>query len=275
MLCVLLVMLARPAAACDVERGARIFDKCALCHTRDVGAAHGVGPNLAGIIGRRAGSAPEYTYSAALRARDLVWTTEQVAAFLADPAGWLPGTTMAFAGLPKAADREAVACWLAQAQDATGPAADKIRSNLEVSPVKNATPRLAPISITAATRTREGLLPIDPWPREMVIEGAESHAIRDLYKGEFVVQVYEGADGIVKVTDYPYDEFVCVLHGEAILTPDGGEPQRFVPGDYFIVPRGFTGTWEGRNGFRELILMETKSHTAAWGEMLQSSGPSE
>lgn len=128
------------------------------------------------------------------------------------------------------------------------------------------------VPLTAATRTREGLQPLDPWPREMVIQGAESHSARDLYTGQFVVQIYEGADGIVKVADYPYDEFVHVLHGEAILTPEGGEPQRFVAGDFFIVPKGFTGTWEGRNGFRELILMETKAHTAAWGEMLQA-GP--
>jgi len=128
-----------------------------------------------------------------------------------------------------------------------------------------------PLSITAATRTREGLVPLDPWPREMVIRGAESHSSRDLYSGEFVVQIYEGADGIVRVTDYPYDEFVHVLHGDAILTPEGGEPQHYRKGDFFIVPRGFTGTWEGRNGFRELIVMETKAHTAAWTPMLEGT----
>ena len=44
-----------------------------------------------------------------------------------------------------------------------------------------------------------------------------------------------------------------------LLTDDGGSPQEFNVNDNFIVPKGFTGTWEMRGNFRELIVIEANA----------------
>jgi hypothetical protein len=49
----------------------------------------------------------------------------------------------------------------------------------------------------------------------------------------------------------------------AILIPTGGSPQHFKTGDVFIVPKGFTGTWEARKGYRELMSIETNAYKKA------------
>ena len=87
--------------------------------------------------------------------------------------------------------------------------------------------------------------------------------MREVYRGEFAVAIYEATDGVVVLTDQPYDELVHVVHGECILTPVGGEPRQFKAGDIFIVPKGFSGSWEGKAGFRELIVVETQAYQRA------------
>ena len=59
-----------------------------------------------------------------------------------------------------------------------------------------------------------------------------------------------------------FDEFVQVLNGTSVLTAADGEPQEFTVGDNFVVPKGFTGTWEMRGNFRELIIMEANALAA-------------
>ena len=78
------------------------------------------------------------------------------------------------------------------------------------------------------------------------MSGVESHRFDSLFAGQLVVSIYEGDDGLLKLKDYPFDEFVHVLHGRAILTADDGAPQTFKAGDTFVVPKGFTGTGESR-----------------------------
>ena len=58
-----------------------------------------------------------------------------------------------------------------------------------------------------------------------------------------------------RVRDYPYDQFVIVLSGKSVLTDSGGKAQTFTAGDYFVVPRGFSGTWEEFGVYRELIVI--------------------
>ncbi len=58
-----------------------------------------------------------------------------------------------------------------------------------------------------------------------------------------------------RVQDYPYDQFVVVLSGKSILTDAAGNAQTFTAGDYFVVPRGFSGTWEEFGIYRELIVI--------------------
>ena len=91
-----------------LERGEVLSYACQACHTLAAGGGHQIGPNLAGVFGRRAGSAPGFDYSSALRAAEFVWTPEDLDRWLADPAGFLPGTTMAFTGYQSAGDRDAL-----------------------------------------------------------------------------------------------------------------------------------------------------------------------
>ncbi|MFN8544070.1 MAG: FAD-dependent oxidoreductase [Candidatus Binatia bacterium] len=79
--------------------------QCAVCHPTDASGAHGVGPNLRGVVGREVASAPGYAYSDALRAHQGAWSPQDLDAFLAAPATRVPGTKMAFGGVTDAAER--------------------------------------------------------------------------------------------------------------------------------------------------------------------------
>jgi uncharacterized cupin superfamily protein len=123
----------------------------------------------------------------------------------------------------------------------------------------------APVPLNALMKETTGFKTLPPWPKSMVKRGDKHHAMREIYVGEFAVDMYEASDGLVVLTDQPYDELVHVVHGECILTPQGGKPQHFKAGDVFIVPKGFSGSWEGKAGFRELIIVETQAYKRAMG----------
>lgn len=96
------------------DDGARVFRACAACHTTKAGDPPKSGPTLAGIMGRRSGSAPGYAYSRALTSRDIVWTPETIARlFEVGPATFTPGTTMPEQRITDPEDRRALVAWLA------------------------------------------------------------------------------------------------------------------------------------------------------------------
>jgi cytochrome c2 len=76
----------------DPAAGAALFeDRCAMCH---VAAGGGQGPSLAGVFGRRAGSAAGFHYSPALKAAGVTWSAAELDRFLAGPGKAIPGTAM-------------------------------------------------------------------------------------------------------------------------------------------------------------------------------------
>jgi cytochrome c2 len=99
---------ATAAAQQPGDEGAAALRACAVCHPTDASGAHGVGPNLRGVVGRELASAPGYAYSEALRARGGRWSAAELDAFLAAPAQRVPGTAMAFGGLADPAERAAL-----------------------------------------------------------------------------------------------------------------------------------------------------------------------
>ena len=105
-----------PAAAQDAPgRGETRFQRCYSCHSVNPAETNLPGPNLAGIIGRRAAALNDFEYSRALRdagQQGLVWDRATLDRFLADPMAVIPGTAMAFPGLKVDADREAVIGYL-------------------------------------------------------------------------------------------------------------------------------------------------------------------
>ena len=96
-----------------VAVGRAAFAACVACHTVESGEASGAGPNLAGLVGRIAGSVDDYVYSDALKNSGLTWTVEELDAFLADPAAKVPGTTMAVGAVSDAEKRSAIVAYLA------------------------------------------------------------------------------------------------------------------------------------------------------------------
>ena len=91
------------------ERGRMLFSLCSGCHAIGDGTSHGIGPDLAGILGRPIGGARDYRYSEALAGMTGTWTPETLDAFLADPQTFAPGTVMTAAqGVPDDAARAAV-----------------------------------------------------------------------------------------------------------------------------------------------------------------------
>ena len=122
---------------------------------------------------------------------------------------------------------------------------------------------LKPVLLDKNKLNGEGLTSLEtPWPKRMLVTGIESHRFDNLFTGQLVVSIYEADDGMVKIIDYPFDEFVHVLNGRAILTAEGAAPQTFETGDSFVVPKGFTGTWEMQDNFRELIIIERAANEA-------------
>jgi len=89
-----------PAAADDA--GQKVFNRCRACHAIGPGAHNKVGPQLNGIIGRKAGSVAGFNYSDALKqkaAAGLVWTEANLQQYLDSPDTFIPNGVMAFAGV--------------------------------------------------------------------------------------------------------------------------------------------------------------------------------
>jgi cytochrome c len=101
------------ALAAPNLHGKLLFLRCASCHDIGPGPAK-IGPNLAGVVGRKAGSLPGYEYSPAMKQAGFVWTEANLDRWLTRPSDLVPGTAMAFAGLPSAQDRQAVIAYLRQ-----------------------------------------------------------------------------------------------------------------------------------------------------------------
>jgi cytochrome c len=87
------------------------FELCAGCHTVKAGGIHRYGPNLHGVIGRRAGSLPDYGYSQAMRRADIVWSAQTLDTFLQSPTHLVPGTRM-YNAFPSAERRALVIAYL-------------------------------------------------------------------------------------------------------------------------------------------------------------------
>lgn len=115
----LLTLAAAPALAepGNIEAGEDVFKKCRACHDAGPDAKNKVGPQLTGVVGRKVGSAPDYTYSDANKAfgdKGAIWTEDELFKYLANPLAYMPKTKMAFAGLSDEQDRRDVIAYLAQ-----------------------------------------------------------------------------------------------------------------------------------------------------------------
>lgn len=111
-----------PAAAVtttagDPAAGRLVFRKCQACHSIEAGK-NMLGPSLAGVIGRKAGTEPNYNYSPAMKGADIVWNAQTLDRYLKDPASVVPGNKMPFPGLKTDHDRADVIAFLAASSGA-------------------------------------------------------------------------------------------------------------------------------------------------------------
>lgn len=111
-------------ASADVGRGEAAVRRCSSCHTFTPGGNNGVGPNLHDIVGGPKAHIAGFGYSSALAERGAageVWGYEELYGFLANPRGYLPGTSMAFAGIRSGQERADVIAYLASITESPPP----------------------------------------------------------------------------------------------------------------------------------------------------------
>lgn len=80
----------------------------------------------------------------------------------------------------------------------------------------------------------------------------------NFHTGNIMVSVYEAGPGKVRIEGSVYDEFITILQGRLILTPDVGGEYEYKAGDSLIVPKGYQGGWEMPERYRELIVVDTE-----------------
>jgi cytochrome c2 len=102
-----------PALAADPTAGGDYFrTHCSVCHGNTANSPPGVGPRLFGVVGRRSGSLPGYSYSPAMRQSGLVWSPDLLLRYLTSPQSVVKGNKMPFPGIPGGVDRENVVAYL-------------------------------------------------------------------------------------------------------------------------------------------------------------------
>jgi len=102
---------ATPAAAADAVKGKIVFARCAICHDVKPGV-NKLGPSLAKLFGRKAGTVTGYSYSAAMKQYGKVWNAQSLDAYITAPMKAVPGTKMAFAGIANPTDRANLIAYL-------------------------------------------------------------------------------------------------------------------------------------------------------------------
>lgn len=108
----------------DVARGENAAKKCVACHAFEKGGPNKVGPNLWDIVGRTKGAVAGFGYSNATKERNAkgeTWSFEALAGFIENPRRYMPGTSMAFAGIPKPEERADILVYLRSLADTPKP----------------------------------------------------------------------------------------------------------------------------------------------------------
>ena len=96
----------------DAAAGKQVFARCAICHSDTKGAPNKIGPNLFGVVGRKAGTEAGFNYSAAMKNSGITWTDEKLEAYVTHPQQVVPGNRMPFAGLSSHKQAEDLVAYL-------------------------------------------------------------------------------------------------------------------------------------------------------------------
>jgi cytochrome c len=116
-------MLASPSALPQVSQGTEdasgqqaFNNACRTCHMVKEGDNR-LGPNLHKVVGRKAGSLPDYGFSSAMKEASFVWDQEKLDRFIANPDEVVPGNSMKpYGGLASSDERKKIIGFLAQSR---------------------------------------------------------------------------------------------------------------------------------------------------------------
>jgi nitrite reductase (NO-forming) len=133
---VLTSFAAQPPAQTDVAAGREVFRICSACHSLDPGR-NLIGPSLAGLIGRKAGTASGFDYSEAMKQSNITWNAKSLDAYLADPQKAVPGNKMPFGGLKSDLDRQELIAYLEVAAKPGAPASSALAAAAAGTAVRN------------------------------------------------------------------------------------------------------------------------------------------
>ncbi len=115
---VVLAIAATEAAAQsgDAARGERLFNQqCKACHTVEKDGRNGIGPNLHGVFGSKAGAVQGFSFSEAMQKSGIVWDDKAMAEYLKDPKTRVPDGKMVYAGLKQQAQLDDMIAYLRKA----------------------------------------------------------------------------------------------------------------------------------------------------------------
>ena len=98
------VAAAQDAPVGDPAAGEKTAKICKTCHQFGEGAKNAIGPVLNGVVGRKAGTYPDYNYSDANKNSGLTWDEATLTVYLKNPKAKVPGTKMTFVGFQKDTD---------------------------------------------------------------------------------------------------------------------------------------------------------------------------
>ena len=117
------LLIAAPAVASaqDAEAGKKVFTKCAPCHSIGPGATNKVGPNLNGVLGRKAGTEAGFAYSDAMKNAGWVWDEAIFKEYITDPKKKVPGNKMLFPGVKDELERDDLAAYIGSFNADGGP----------------------------------------------------------------------------------------------------------------------------------------------------------
>ncbi len=108
-----LALTVSAANAGDAARGKIVFGQCSACHTVIANTRDSMGPNLFGVVGRKAGSKMGYAYSDAMKNSGIVWTPANLKKFVTDPMDTVPNSNMYFTGIHNPVQADDLVAYLA------------------------------------------------------------------------------------------------------------------------------------------------------------------
>jgi uncharacterized cupin superfamily protein len=130
---------------------------------------------------------------------------------------------------------------------------------LSVASSNSAAPRIARIDTNVAAAAVRA-----KYPPEMVAKGQQSFdgsfsetVAFETADKRYAVRIWESGPGILQTDGYPHDEYCVVVAGQLEITDRGGGSQTFRPGDTFMIPKGWQGTWNMKTKFRKQYIALT------------------